>query len=230
LSFPLAFFQRFVNNCAVRGGIDSFLAHPRPDCGAAPPNSPENRSMSFDCFFFRLADGIDVEELNQFLSSADYEEYLDEGDDSAAAGDEPLLVPARFLDLDLDEEELNELLTRAGEELNKPELNDFLQEALAEAAEFNGMLQITVGNNDHPRELLRDFAEILKRLEADRIALFLDETSQAYDAANADELAEVADQPTHDFELAYDEDEMDDQDEMDDDEDLDDDSEEDDDR
>ena len=80
--------------------------------------------MSYDIELFQLADGVTTQQINAFLDSDEYQEYLDAQDagereekdcdcEDDEDEDEAPSIPARFINTKLDEEVLQHIIFRA---------------------------------------------------------------------------------------------------------------------
>lgn len=97
--------------------------------------------MSYDLYLFKLADGLTVEEVNNFLASDEYQEFLDsDEDEDADADDDKPVLPDPLVDTSLDEDTLRTLAGKAylrvtvPEDERSEELTEYLESDDGDAA------------------------------------------------------------------------------------------------
>jgi len=207
--------------------------------------------MSYDVEFFQLAEGVTLEEVNAYLQSDAYREYLgiseddeacecghddgcdcgdadeessadegccEEGECSCCRGEEEFedpLLPERFVNTQLSEEDLRMILQKplleafVPEEDRTPDLVAFLnsdssqiperwEEELDNLLEYSGdpgTQPFCFGYGEELYETMGRMVKMLERLESQRIALFDPQMSQVVmGSAAAAALAESVEQ------------------------------------
>lgn len=172
--------------------------------------------MSYDMFFFQMADGVSVEEINAYLKSDAYKAYCDrrmgeedadeddeemeeedeaierDEDEDEAEEEDPPLIPARFINMELEEEDLQHQLFRSWlKQTTKPEerseaMQEYIDgeteempdeceddfECLFEYGGEPGMQPMMFSYSGDLDGTLSLIAKMLEDLQAQRIALF----------------------------------------------------------
>ncbi len=166
--------------------------------------------MSFDVEFFRLPDGIELDEVNRFLLSEEYEQFcreLEAREEEDEDADLPPL-PDKYVDTSVSREELERLIGRAFLRLTVPEDNrseelkkyiesdanvevpEEWEEVLEEFFEWSGApgtLPFCFTLGDDIKEILTTMAQILEELQSHRIVLYDPQLDKVIDGTNAHE-------------------------------------------
>lgn len=156
--------------------------------------------MSYDVFLFQMHDGVTAEQINDFLETDAYQQYLDECDEREESEeerdeemeDDPPPIPARFINTRLDEEDLQRMIFKAWlkrktpEDARSPETRKYLASDTAEVPdewmedfdcmfEYSGVPGMQPMMFSYSGDLggaLGEIADILEALQAERIAAF----------------------------------------------------------
>jgi hypothetical protein len=156
--------------------------------------------MSYDVYLFQLNNKVNAEQINDFLETDAYQQYIDEcyeQEESEAEGEEESEedmppIPARFINNRLAEEDLQRMIFKAwlklqtSEDARSPETREYLASDTAEVPEewmeyyecmfeydgAPGMQPMMFSYGGDLAGSLEEVAGILEALQAERIAAF----------------------------------------------------------
>lgn len=157
--------------------------------------------MSYDLYLVKLGEGVTVEDINDFLESDEFLEY------NARDDDEKPVLPDRFVDTDLAEDELRTLAGKAylsatvPEDERSEELTEYLEsedetevpeeweEEFIELFDYegsNGILPMIFGYGGNLGEAMEMVSRILYEL-GEGYAIYDPQTNKAVDIGNCGE-------------------------------------------